>query len=588
MAREAPDGPLVPSKGDRIAIVGNTFAERMAHFGHLEALLQSAYPEHGLIVRNLGWSGDTPSLQPRPLDFGTMEEYLLQEQADVIIACFGMNESFSGEAGRPAFEESLRDFIISMRDLKPGGAEPEIILVSPIAHEDIGGNFPDGTSHNVDLAAYTESMRQVAAEQGVRFVDLHEPSMKLWDIPIGPHFTINGIHLTETGNSLISEQLFHSTFDPGLHDPPSKDSETDWERLEPLREAVIEKNRQYFYRYRPINSYYVMGGRKNPFGVVNFPAEMSKLDAMVAYRDERVHALAAGRDPGPIDDEGIGELVEIESNYAGPDIVFRDPSGTKAGFQVPEGYELHIFASEQDFPELANPVSLSFDEQGRLWVLAIPTYPQYLPGVEPEDKLLVFEDVDGDGEDAARLRAAASAQRTARAALTEAATCSAVRPWPHASGGTAASSESTAAPVAIRAPRGTGLPPASDSSVASVFRGGSASLRGRYTSRRRAGRPRPARTPSGLPLPLVRDHRRWLRAPRRRGGGRRASANRGRDRRSLHRGHQSRPRWRKLSNSPRSKLSGSSICSTLAPSRDRRSTTSCVWLRTSSSAFRKK
>ena len=37
------------------------------------------------------------------------------------------------------------------------------------------------------------------------------------------------------------------------------------------------------------------------------------------------------------------------------------------------------------------------DEQGRLWVLAIPTYPQYLPGVEPEDKLLVLEDTDGDG-----------------------------------------------------------------------------------------------------------------------------------------------------------------------------------------------
>ena len=176
---EVPTGPLVPDKGDHVVIVGNTFAERMGHFGHFEILLHDAYPDHELVVRNLGWSGDTPSLQPRPLDFGTMEEYLVQEQADIIIACFGMNESFAGETGRADFEESLREFIASMRDLKPGGALPEILLVSPIAHESLGGNFPDGADHNVDLAAYTESMRMVAQEQGVRFVDLHEPSSAL-------------------------------------------------------------------------------------------------------------------------------------------------------------------------------------------------------------------------------------------------------------------------------------------------------------------------------------------------------------------------------------------------------------------------
>jgi lysophospholipase L1-like esterase/uncharacterized cupredoxin-like copper-binding protein len=398
MQHEVPVGPLVPDHGDCIAIVGNTFAERMAQFGHFETLLQDAHPEHELIVRNLGWSGDTPSLQPRPLDFGTMEEHLSQVQADVIIACFGMNESFDGEAGRPAFEESLREFIASMRDLKPGGDLPDILLVSPIAHERIGGRFPDGEAHNADLAAYTESMRMIAEEQGVRFVDLHGPSSELWKVPYGPDsFTINGIHLNEEGNRLLSEHLFRVAFDSESSEPDPDMKGADWERLDPLRAAVVDKNRQFFHRYRPINSYYVMGGRKNPFGVVNFPEEMAKLDAMVARRDARIHALAAGAVPEPIDDADTGLLTDIETNYAGPEIVFRDPAETKAGFDVPEGYELQCFASEQDFPELANPVSLAFDEQGRLWVLAIPTYPQYLPGVAPQDKLLVLEDVDGDG-----------------------------------------------------------------------------------------------------------------------------------------------------------------------------------------------
>ena len=395
---DAPTGPLVPAPGDRIVIVGNTFAERMAQFGHFETLLQDAYPDHGLIVRNLGWSGDTPSLQPRPLDFGTMEEHLVRQEADVIIACFGMNESFEGESGRAAFEESLREFIASMRDLKPGGALPEILLVSPIAHEQLGGHFPDASAHNADLAMYTESMRMIAEEQGVRFADLHAPSDALWSVPYGPEsFTVNGIHLTEQGNRLLSEHLFRVAFDPSRAEPDPDLEHADWQRLEPLRAAVVDKNQQFFHRYRPINSYYVMGGRKNPFGVVNFPEEMGKLDAMIARRDARIHALAAGVDPGPMDDAGTGLLSDIETNYAGPEIVFRDPADTAAGSEVPAGFELQCFASEQDFPELANPVSLAFDEQGRLWVLVIPTYPQYLPGVAPQDKLLVLEDTDGDG-----------------------------------------------------------------------------------------------------------------------------------------------------------------------------------------------
>ena len=204
----APTGPLVPDPGDRIVIVGNTFAERMGQFGHFETLLQDAYPDHALIVRNLGWSGDTPTIQPRPLDFGTMEEHLVRQEADVIIACFGMNESFDGEPGRAAFEESLREFIASMRDLKPGGGLPELLLVGPIAHEQLGGQFPEAEPHNADLEAYTASMRMVAAEQGVRFVDLHAPSDALWSDPEGPGAcTINGIHLNEQGNRLLSEHL---------------------------------------------------------------------------------------------------------------------------------------------------------------------------------------------------------------------------------------------------------------------------------------------------------------------------------------------------------------------------------------------
>ena len=43
--------------GDHICIIGNTLADRMQHDGWLETMLQSRYPKHELVIRNLGFSG---------------------------------------------------------------------------------------------------------------------------------------------------------------------------------------------------------------------------------------------------------------------------------------------------------------------------------------------------------------------------------------------------------------------------------------------------------------------------------------------------------------------------------------------------
>src|SRR5690606_14924209 len=67
-----------------------------------------------------------------------------------------------------------------------------------------------------------------------------------------------------------------------------------------------------------------------------------------------------------------------------------------AQFVLPEGFEINLFASEIDF-SIANPVKITFDPQGRLWVSSMPSYPQYLPGAQPNDKIVILEDVDKDG-----------------------------------------------------------------------------------------------------------------------------------------------------------------------------------------------
>ena len=63
-----------------------------------------------------------------------------------------------------------------------------------------------------------------------------------------------------------------------------------------------------------------------------------------------------------------------------------------------DGFEVNCFASEQDFPELANPVQFTFDAKGRLWVATMQSYPQWKPKDEMNDMILILEDSDGDGK----------------------------------------------------------------------------------------------------------------------------------------------------------------------------------------------
>ena len=86
-----------------------------------------------------------------------------------------------------------------------------------------------------------------------------------------------------------------------------------------------------------------------------------------------------------------------EPNRGGSlDLRAQDPEVAIQHLHPAEGYAIELFASERDFP-IGNPVSLTFDSKGRLWVATMPSYPQRLPDEEPDDKLVILEDRDRDG-----------------------------------------------------------------------------------------------------------------------------------------------------------------------------------------------
>src|SRR3954447_13594159 len=151
-------------RGDRIILIGNTLAERMQYFGHFETLLQSRFPEHELVVHDLGWSADELTLRPRQAHFNDHGHTLEDEKPDVLIAAFGFNESFAGPAGLAKFRHDLERFIRESTTTPYNGRRaPRLVLLSPIAHEDLKNpHITDGKKNNANIKLYTEAMAELA------------------------------------------------------------------------------------------------------------------------------------------------------------------------------------------------------------------------------------------------------------------------------------------------------------------------------------------------------------------------------------------------------------------------------------------
>ncbi len=62
--------------------------------------------------------------------------------------------------------------------------------------------------------------------------------------------------------------------------------------------------------------------------------------------------------------------------------------------KVPEGFHVEFVAAE---PDLVNPVAMTFDERGRIWVTESLEYPRNTAG-PGRDRIKVLEDTDGDGK----------------------------------------------------------------------------------------------------------------------------------------------------------------------------------------------
>ena len=394
-------------KGAHVVLLGNSLAERMQHHGWLESYVQAANPGHELVFRNHGFCGDRVDNRPRNRGFIDPHTYLGISKADVILTFFGSNAAWDNNPDN--YKNALSKWIDETRTKKYNGENaPTIVLFSPIAQEDLSSaNYPTGeklAEQNARLEKITAITAAVADEKKCDYIDLFAISKTLYAKSKKP-LTLNGIFLTQEGNQHLAQHIFKALFD--------KDAPTKHKNLELIREKVLDKNWHWFNRYRATDGNDVWGGRSGlrfVEGQSNKDVlwhELTMIDVMTANRDKVVHAAVKGKSI-KADDSNVPPPVAVKSNVGGKSkssnaskegsVQYATPQETVEQLELAEGLEANLFASEDQFPEVINPVQLGVGPKGRLWVASWPTYPKWEPLQEMNDTITILPDEDRDGK----------------------------------------------------------------------------------------------------------------------------------------------------------------------------------------------
>jgi mono/diheme cytochrome c family protein/glucose/arabinose dehydrogenase len=411
-----------------ISMIGGNLGSRMLNYGFFDTEMHLRFSENQLTIRNMCDGGDTPGFRPHSArndpwafpgaekfqteyankshsegDFPKPDEWLTTLKTDVILAFFGYSESFQGAAGLANFKAELEAFVQHTLAQKYNGiTPPQLALISPIAFQNLSAQYdlPNGINENKNLELYTKAIQEVASKYDVLFLDAFNPSKKWFET--GEQLTIDGFQLNEAGYqkfaTLLVEQLFENK---SIQNENSRKT---------IKEAVLEKDWFWHNDFKIPNGVHVYGRRFKPFGPDNYPDEVTKVRQMTIIRDSAVWFAANNRtfdgesgDNRPYDVAAadaktlVLKPVETNSKLIGENSPYLYGDDALKKFTMAPGFKIELFASEKEFTDLANPVQVTFDNKGRLWVAVMPTYPHYRPGDPlPNDKLIILEDTNND------------------------------------------------------------------------------------------------------------------------------------------------------------------------------------------------
>jgi putative heme-binding domain-containing protein len=350
---------------------GGTNTHRLYKSGHLEAMLTASFAESAIRFRDWSWEADTVYRQGsvverwRKVGFGDRAAQLKRLRGTVVILQFGQLEAMDGTGRLAEFATAYESLIDDCT-----AQAKTVVLLSPLPFETPESpHLPELARHNDSLAAYVEASLRIAQKRSLRFIDLFTEATEGW--------TENGMHVLPAKQQDLATLVLAKL---GLQLPAP-------DRVAALLPAVREKNRLWFDYWRPANwkllygddskRVFTRGGKTH----VPFREEWLRLLPLVEKAEARIQGNPGYSRPPP------------ETLHADPDA---DIAQELAAFTVAEGLQVNLFASEAH--GLTAPLAIRWDPRGRAWVSISTAYPHIAPGDVFNDKILILEDVDGDGQ----------------------------------------------------------------------------------------------------------------------------------------------------------------------------------------------
>lgn len=96
-------------------------------------------------------------------------------------------------------------------------------------------------------------------------------------------------------------------------------------------------------------------------------------------------AMAAGLSAGGAEDAQPRPDLRLADGLA--------PFAAVEAMATPPGFSVKLLAAE---PDVCQPIAMCFDDRGRLWVAEAYSYPRRVAPEEARDRILIFENTDGD------------------------------------------------------------------------------------------------------------------------------------------------------------------------------------------------
>ena len=364
--------------GDVVVFTGGTNAVMAQRYAYLETLLTAAHLDRRLRFRNMAWQADTVYRQQRPLNFGDWDQQLGRVGANVVCCWFGQMESLDGP-------EQIAEFVTAYEQLLDTFLEhaDRAVLISPVRFERTADALPDFAVHNRSAEQYSRAIRDLAQRRGATYVDLFSAREQ-----VAERLIENGFRVTPAGFRILAERAARQL---GIEVPSASDGES-------MRRAIVRKNELWFRYWRPMNWAFLAGDRTrqafsrgpdNEEG--SFLQEMEQYLPLIAQAEQQIRAGTPAPPVVELGPEAAGAASPGDDDASDGD----DIAEELAAFEMAEGYEINLFASEKD--GIPNPIQMRWDPDGRLYVICTPLYPQIQPEETPDDKIVVLEDSDRDG-----------------------------------------------------------------------------------------------------------------------------------------------------------------------------------------------